>query len=222
MARVVTSGRSPPILAFIGVAAWAAVAAAGEPADRGISLTAWIGGAIDRSITAVDGGHRVNDATPIFGATTVGNIERVAMGGSLDATPGSLGNGRLSLGGLLGYQQQVGRTRLHAFGEAGQRRFSQVGGTMFGHQVGADARLPYAGVRLGAARTIPAHGFVEVGLSLFARYDFGQATVTNRGSVMGEETRTDYRLGGLTMALTLEVGIRLEAPHPWNQGVVEP
>jgi hypothetical protein len=26
----------------------------------------------------------------------------------------------------------------------------------------------------------------------------------------------------LTMALALEVGIRLEAPHPWNQGVVEP
>src|SRR4029079_16608807 len=146
-----------PLLAFIGVVGWTAVGAAEEPADRGISLTAWVGGTVDRSITAIDRGRRVTDATPIFGATAVGNIERVAMGGSLDATPGSLGNGRLSLGGLLGYQQQVGRRPLHAFAEAGQRRFSQVGGTMSGHQVGADARLPYAGVRLPAPRTHPRH-----------------------------------------------------------------
>ena len=189
------------MLAIIGVAGWTAVAAADEPADRGISLTALAGGAIDRSITGVGSGRRVDEATPILGATTVGNIERLALGGSLDTTPGSLGNGRLSVGVLLGYQQQVGRTRLHAFGEAGQRRFSQMGG--------ADIRLPYAGLRLGAARTVPDHGFVELGMSLFARY-------------VGEETRTDYRLGGFTMALALEVGVRLEAPHPWNQGVREP
>jgi hypothetical protein len=59
-------------------------------------------------------------------------------------------------------------------------------------------------------------------VSLFARYDFGETTVTNVGSTLGEETRTDYRLGGFTMAMALEVGIRLEAPHPWNQGIVEP
>jgi hypothetical protein len=112
---------------------------------------------------------------------------------------------------LLGYQQQMGRTRLHLFGEAGGHRFS-----------GPDVWLRFAGLRVGAARTVPAHGFVEVGASLFARYDLQQATATRVRNFMGEDGRTDYRLGGFMAGLTLQVGMRLESPHPWNQGVVEP
>jgi hypothetical protein len=73
---------------------------------------------------------------------------------------------------------------------------------------------------VSAARTVPAHGLLEVGLSLFARHDIGQKTVTSVGGVMGEETRTDYRVGGYMAGLALQVGLRLDSPHPWNQGFV--
>jgi len=198
VARIVTCERIVAVLAAVAVASWTATAAADEPGERGISLTAWAGGAIDRSVTASDGGHRVNAATPIFGATGVGNIERVAIGGAIDATPEVSGDGSLSLGALLGYQQQVGRTRVRALAEGGERRFSPV----VGAPLGANPWIPYAGVRLGAARTIPAHGFIEVGVAWLAR--------------------TDDRLDGFMTAVALEIGLRLEAPHPWNQGTREP
>ncbi len=141
-----------------------------SPPIRGISLGR-VGGALDRSVAAADSGHQVNEAAPVIGATGLGNIERLAIGGAVDATPGAFGNARLSLGALLGYQQQVGRTRFIALGEAGEHRFSDVGGTMFATQLGQDAWLPYAGLRFGAARTIPDHGFVELGVWLFARHE---------------------------------------------------
>jgi hypothetical protein len=91
----------------------------------------------------------------------------------------------------------------------------------FGSQLGPDTWLPCAGLRLGIARTVPAHGFIEVGVWLFGRHDIGQTTVTNVNNLVGEGTHTDHRLGGTMTGLALQVGMRLESPHPWNQGVVE-
>jgi hypothetical protein len=115
---------------------------------------------------------------------------------------------------------RFGRTRLQLLGEGGNHRFSDVGGTVSARQLGGDTWLPFAGVRLSAARTFPAHGLLEVGLSLFARHDIGQKTVTSVGGFVGEETRTDYRVGGDMAGLALQVGLRLDSPHPWNQGFV--
>jgi hypothetical protein len=208
-------------VAFIGIAGTAGAVRADEPADRGISLSAWAGGALDRSVTAADSGHRVGAAAPIFGATGLGNIERVAIGAGVDATPSSLGNGRLSLGALLGYQRQIGRTRFRVLAEGGGHRFAPVGGPSPARPE-SDAWLPYAGLRLGATRTVPAHGFVELGLWLFGRCDLGHKTVPIvSSSVPAEEGRTDYRLGGLWTGVAVELGMRLESPHPWNQGVAE-
>jgi hypothetical protein len=206
-------------LAVIGVAGPISAARADDSADRGISLSAWVGGALDRSVTAAGSGRRLNEAVPIVGATGVGNIERVAIGGSVDATPAALGNARLALGALLGYERQIGRTRFHVLGEAGGHRFSDVGGAPLGPRLGPDTWLPYAGVRIGAARTVPAHGFLELGLCLFGRYDLGRATVANVTSLDGEGTRSDYRLGGLMTGVAVQLGMRLDSPHPWNQGV---
>ena len=172
-----------------GVTAMAHAVRADEPADRGISLTASAGVA--------------SDGAPIVGASTVGNLERAAIGGAVDAMPGAPGNGRLSLSILLGYQQQIGRTRFHLLGEAGRHRSFETGTTAVGTQPPLEIWPPFAGVRLGVARTVPAHGIVEVGASLFGRQDLDRA-------------------GGVLAGLTLQVGIRLESPHPWNQGVVEP
>ena len=99
-----------------------------EPADRGISMSAWAGAAVDRSVVAADSGRPLHDGAPLIGATALGNIRWVALGGTVDATPGTNGDGRLSIGVLLGVQPEVDRIRIQVLGEAGRHRFSDVGG----------------------------------------------------------------------------------------------
>ena len=203
-------------LVVLGMVAAAVPAYGGEPADRGISMSAWAGAAVDRSVSAVESLRLLRDGVPLVGATTLGNIGRLAMGGAVDATPGINGDGRMSLALLLGFQPEIEGTRLQLLGEAGRHRFSNVGGSLVGHQLGPDTWLPYLGVRLGVARTAPAHGPFEVGAWLFGRYDIGQATVTNVSGPLGAETRTDYRLGGWMGGLALQVGLRLESADPYR------
>ena len=192
-------------------------ARADEPADRGISLSAWAAGALDRGVRNA-AGRPVHPEALIVGLTGVGNIERVAIGGAVDVRPALAGDGRLSLSALLGYQHP-GRTRVQLLGEAGTRRFSGVGGDAAAHQLAPEPWLPFVGVRLGSVQMIPRNGFLEVGTWLFARYDIRQTTVTGVGTLSGEEARTDYRIGGFMAGMGLQVGLRLESPHPWNQGV---
>jgi len=201
-------------LVVVGLLAVAAPARAREPADRGISMSAWAGAAVDRSVAAVGSGRSLHDGAPLIGVTALGNIRSVALGGALDTTPGINGDGRLSMAVLLGFQPEIDRTRLQVLGEAGRHRFSDVGGNMMAHQLGPETWLPYLGVRVGVARTVPARGLFEVGAWLFGRHDIGDATVTNVGSFLGEETRTDYRVGGWMCGLALQVGLRLEATDP--------
>jgi hypothetical protein len=200
----------------LGMVAAAAPAYGGEPADRGISMSAWAGAAVDRSVAAADSGQPLRDGAPVVGATTLGNIGRLALGGAVDATPGANGDGRLSIAVLLGFQPEIDGTRLQFLGEAGRHRFSDVGGNLFAHQLGPDTWLPFLGVRLGVTRTMPAHGLFEVGGWLFGRYDVGEATVTNVSGILGEATRTDYRLGGWMGGLALQVGLRLESADPYR------
>jgi hypothetical protein len=208
------------VAAVIGVAAGSASAArADEQADRGISLSAWAGGALDRSVLSANG-QSVRPGALVAGVTGVGNIEHIAVGGAVDTRPDIPGAGRLSISALLGYQRQVGADRIQLLGEVGGRRFSDVGGDANARQLGADPWLPFVGVRLGTARTVPVHGFVEVGSWLFARFDLRRTTVTSEVG-MGDAARTDYQVGGFMAGLGLEVGLRLESPHPWNQGTVE-
>jgi len=203
--------------AMIGVAALPGAARADESADRGISLSAWAGGALDRSVTVHDG-QPVDLEALVAGLTGVGNIERVAIGGAVDARPGV--EGRLSLSALLGYQQQLRLDRVQLLGEAGVRRFSGVGGNAMARPVGPDPWLPFVGIRMGSARTVPAHGLVEVGGWLFARYDLERKTVITFDSMRADRS-TQYEVGGFMAGLGLQVGMRLESPHPWNQGVQE-
>ena len=51
---------------------------------------------------------------------------------------GRNGDGRLSIGVLVGVQPEVERLRIQVLGEAGRHRFSDVGGNVFAHQVGPD------------------------------------------------------------------------------------
>lgn len=207
------------LLAVIVFAGPAAVARAGESADRGISLSAWTGTAWDSGVATADG-RPVHPGTLVGGLAGLGNIEHFAIGGAVDAKPAVFGDGRLSLSALLGYHHAVGRNRLQLLGEAGERRYSEVGGSPLARQEGPDPWLPFVGARLGLVRTVPARGFIELGVLVFARYDLQRTTVTTV-STFFEETRTDYRVGGFMTGLALQAGLRLESPHPWNQGVEE-
>jgi hypothetical protein len=217
-----SAARRPYVLcAIVLVAGLAGVARAGEPADRGVSLSAWAGGALDRSVVTADG-RPLHPEALVAGLTGVGNIERVAIGGAVDVRPALFGDGRLSLSTLLGYQHQARRTRVQLLGEAGVRRFSGVGGDAATPELAPAPWLPFVGLRLGSTRTVPARGFFELGSWLFARYDVRQTTVSSVGTLSGgEEGRTDYRVGGFMVGMAMQVGLRLESPHPWNQGVEE-
>jgi hypothetical protein len=208
------------LLAVVAVIGLTGVARADEPADRGLSLSAWAGGALDTGVRAADG-RPVHPEALIAGLTGVGNIERVAIGGAIDVRPAMLGDGRLSLSALLGYHQATGRARVQLLGEAGVRRFSGLGGAAVAQMPAPEPWLPFVGVRLGSARMVPARGFVELGTWLFARYDVRQTTVTTVGNLSGEEAPTNYRIGRFMAGMALQVGLRLESPHPWNQGVKE-
>jgi hypothetical protein len=207
------------LLAVIVFAGLAAIARAGESADRGLSLSAWMGGAWDRGVTTADG-RPIHTEALLAGLTGVGNIEHLAIGGAVDVKPAALGDGRLSMSALLGYQRAMGRNRLQLLAEVGERRYSGVGGSLSARQEGSDPWLPFVGARLGLVRTMPARGFVELGVLVFARYDLGRTGVTTVSTFL-DETRTEYRVGGFMAGLALQAGLRLESPHPWNQGVEE-
>ena len=208
-------GRFCAVFVIVGLTG---AARADGPADRGISLSAWAGGALDRGVVTGDG-RPVHPEGLMAGLTGVGNIERVAIGGAVDVRPALFGDGRLSLSALLGYQQQAGRARVQLLGELGTRRFSGLGADGVVAQPAPEPWLPFVGVRLGSARTVPARGFVELGSWLFARYDIRQTTATSVGNLSGEGAHADYRIGGFMLGMAMQVGLRLESAHPWKQGV---
>ena len=147
-------------------------------------MSAWAGAAVDRSVAAAGSGRPLHDGAPLIGVTALGNIRSVALGGALDTTPGINGDGRLAMAVLLGFQPEVDSTRLQFLGEAGRHRFLDVGDNICPTSR-PETWLPYLGVRLGVARTVPARGLFELGAWLFGRYDIGEATVTNVGSFLG-------------------------------------
>ncbi len=165
----------------------AAAARAGEPADRGASFTVWAGAAAERGVAVIGDGRPVRDTAPMFGLTGLGNLERFAIGGAVDGTPGAMGNGRLSLSGLAGYQPELEGTRVLLLAEGGRHRFSEVD----------DSWRPFVGVRVGMARTMPRHGPFELGLWGFARHDLGR----------------DSLLAGIAF----HAGLRIESAHPWKE-----
>ena len=206
------------LCAVVVIAGLTGAARADGLADRGISLSAWAGGVIDRGVVTADG-RPVHPEGVIAGLTGVGNIERVAIGGAVDIRPALFGDGRLSLSAVLGYQQQAGHARVQLLGELGTRRFSGLGADGVVSQPAPEPWLPFVGVRMGSARTVPARGFVELGSWLFARYDIRQTTAASVGKLSGEGAHADYRIGGFMLGVAMQVGLRLESPHPWNQGV---
>jgi hypothetical protein len=187
-------------------------ALAEEPADLGISLSAWVGQAIDQSITIVGDRDARNGTTSVLGVTGLGNIGPLALGAAADGTPGLGLDGWLALSALLGVQSRVGGARLHLLGEVGSHLFSGMGAERFERQLGSDRWLRFVGLRLGAAQTMADHSRFELGMWLFSRYDLAQATMSTVGGSGGDDARTDYRVGGFTTGIAFQVGVRFERP----------
>jgi hypothetical protein len=212
-AEVVMSTNTRNVFALL-VAAGAVAAAGPARADdgtpSGLSLGAWAGAAMDRAVARADDGTPLHDTQQLAGVTALANVQGMTLGGALDGTPGILGNGQLWMGALAGWGNTLGTVRLVLLCEAGEHRFSDVGGTMLGRQMGDGVWVPYAGARLGVAWTIPDDGHLELGLWTLARYDARNETVT----YMSDGERTDYRVGGYMLGLALQVGARFEARPP--------
>lgn len=198
------------------LAAFPCLAHADEVADRGLAMNGWAAIGADRSVNHVSGGEPLHEGMVLGGLTTMVNIRHVEIGASVDGMPAIFGDGRLSLGGLAGWQASRGpAVRLHVLAEGGLHVFTDVGGGIFSHQEGASTWLPYLGLRIGATRTIPAGRHFDVGVWLFARNDIGTERVTTVDSgFFGPSTSTQYDVGGLTAGLALHIGLRFEKRHP--------
>ena len=90
-----------------------------------------------------------------------------------------MGDGRVSLGGLAGWQPRIGSHRYQLLGELGAERFSDVGGTLLSSPSARETWLDYAGVRLGVTETFGGDGPFELGAWVFVRKDLGQADVSS-------------------------------------------
>ena len=86
------------------------------------------------------------------------NFDALALGAVVDGMPGIMGDGRVSLGGLAGWQPRIGSHRYQLLGELGAERFSDVGGTLLSSPSARETWLDYAGVRLGVTETFGGDG----------------------------------------------------------------
>jgi hypothetical protein len=189
----------------------------------GFSVDAYGAPTCDRSIINEQTGQPRAAARGAIGLATLLNFDTLALGAVVDGTPSLTGDGRVSLGGLAGWQPRVGSHRYQLLGELGAERFSEVGGTLLSSPSVRETWLDYAGVRLGVSETFGGEGPFELGAWLFVRKDLGQADVgsTAGNFLTGEETTTPYRLGGYSGGVALRVGVRFDQRRASAESTVE-
>ena len=186
--------------------------ASDDAAGFGISLDGYVAPAWDNSVTDMTTTASKDRSRGLAGFATLGNFGPYALGVVVDGFPGIFGNGRLTVGGLAGWQPAAGTHRFQVLGELGAERFSDVGGNFFASPGTHETWLDYVGARLGTSDTFGGGRHFEVGAWLFLRKDLGQATVTN-SSWGGDGNVTDYRLGGYTAGAALRLGVRFDQKH---------
>lgn len=204
--------------ALTAVTLAAAAAHADEPSAFGFSVDAYAAPTWDRSITDQQTGQPRQGSRGMVGLATLLNWDELALGGVVDGMPGIFGDGRVSAGALVGWQPRLGSHRYQLLGELGQERFSEVGGNLLSTPNTKETWLGYVGARLGMSETFGSEGPFELGAWVFVRKDLDDATVSNTtGNVLGgDDTITQYRLGGYSAGVALRVGMRFDqkrAPH---------
>src|SRR5699024_11092297 len=144
-------------------------------------------------------------------------------GGVVDGFPGIFGGGRLTVGGVAGWQPEIGRHRYQLLGELGAERFSDVGGNLLSAPSAHETWLDHVGARLGTSEGEGPGGHFDVGAWLFMRKDLGEATVSNTTPYFlgGDSATTQYNLGGYTAGAAFRVGLRFDSHAPASAEAVE-
>ena len=218
LARTLMFHANVKTASFIAAAAAATTVGLTAPAARaadgpllGFSVDGYVSPTWDHSVTDMRNGQPHNPTRSAAGLATLFNVDDLVFGGIVDGMPGILGDGRLSVGGVFGWQPRSGEDRYQLLGEIGEERFSDVGGNLLTTPSVDETTLGYVGARLGMTHTLTADGRFELGVWAFVRKDIGDAVVSNTsGSFGGEETVTPYRLGGYSGGVSLRVGLRFD------------
>jgi hypothetical protein len=189
----------------------------------GFSVDAYAAPTWDRSIINEETRQPRAASRGTIGLATLLSYDTLALGAIVDGMPSIMGDGRVALGGLAGWQPRIGSHRYQLLGELGAERFSDVGGTLLSAPSARETWLDYAGVRVGVSETFGVEGPFELGAWLFVRKDLGQADVssTSGNFLTGEETTTSYRLGGYSGGVALRVGVRFDQKPPSAESTVE-
>ena len=189
----------------------------------GFSLDAFAAPTLDRSIADQQTGLARQPTRGMVGLATLLNWDELALGGVVDGMPGIFGDGRLTMGALAGWQPRVGGHRYQLLGELGQERFSDVGGNLFSTPSAKETWLGYVGARVGLSEAFGSDGPFELGAWLFFRKDVGDALVTNTAGTFlgGDDTVSQYRLGGYSAGVGLRVGLRFDQKRPVSESTVD-
>jgi hypothetical protein len=137
--------------ATIGLTAPTARAADGPL--LGFSVDGYLAPTWDRSVTDMQSGKPHQPSRSAVGIATLLSLDELVFGGVVDGMPGVLGDGRLSMGGVFGWQPRSGNDRYQVLGEVGEERFSDTGGTLLSTPSADETTLGYVGARLGMTHT---------------------------------------------------------------------
>jgi hypothetical protein len=180
--------------------------------ELGISIGGYAAPTWDHSVTDSRTGAPENVSRGKIGVATLVNVDEFALGGLVDGMPGLSGEGRLTVGGVAGWQPRVGSHRYQLLGEMGAERFSVVGGTNMNTTSPDETWLQYVGARLGLAETFTRDGHFELGAWLFVRKNLSETSVIGMQSNVGfgEGAPTTYVVGGYSAGVALRFGLRFD------------
>jgi hypothetical protein len=208
--------------AFVALTLAAPGVRAEEAAGLGISMDGYVAPTLDRTVANQDTGAPSSGRNIVLGVAALANFGPLAVGGVVDGNSG-FGPGRLTMGGIAGWQPQSGRSRLQVLGELGAERFSNVAGGLVSVSNPEEIWLPYVGARLGMTQTFGRGDHFEMGWWLFARKDLGESSASiDKGSFLGGEPLiTTYTVGGYSGGAALRIGVRFDQKRRASESSVE-
>jgi len=198
-------------------------ARADEAAPFGFSIDGYLAPTWDHSVSNQQTHQPENASRSTVGFTTVLTVDELAVGGVVDGMPGLSGEGRLTVGGVVGWQPRIGAHRYQLLGELGAERFTDVGGTALSTPSVTETWLDYVGARLGMTESFSRDGNLVLGAWLFVRKDLGEANVssTQSGMGFGDNMTTPYLVGGYSAGVAFRVGLRFEHARAGSASTVE-
>jgi hypothetical protein len=221
MARPLTRILTTTALGLVALTAFGHRAYAYEATTSGLSVGAGLESFIDATVTKTDG-DPLRDSGGHVGASALVNWGDLAMGAAVAGRPDILGDGRLLVGGRIGWQPTFGTTRVQVLGDGGIHRFTHVGGSLFATSTPDAITTPYVGFQVGMTRSFFRGGHLEYGLALLVRHDLRQQTalrsesgqftfgIADEGSSPPPPAPTELRVGGTMVGVALSVGFRFE------------